>query len=290
MNGVLNIYKEKGMTSYQVVASVKRIAGVKKVGHTGTLDPEAEGVLPVCIGRATKLVDYIMDGEKIYRASFQFGKISDTLDAFGQVEETGKPIPEKSAVIEKLKSFLGTSMQVPPMYSALKVQGKRLYELARNGEEIERQPREIHVSKLELLNYNEETGEGAFLLYCSKGTYVRSIIDDLGRLLGSGAIMTALIREGTGRFKLDTSVTLNQLEQDGIEEHLLEMERVLEGYPVLEIPDNYLKLVVNGVKVKDQRLISDVMKGRYRGLDSRRNFLGVLERNEDSLYLKLNLM
>lgn len=290
MNGVLNIYKEKGMTSYQVVASVKRIAGVKKVGHTGTLDPEAEGVLPVCIGRATKLVDYIMDGEKIYRASFQFGKISDTLDAFGQVEETGKPIPEKSAVIEKLKSFLGTSMQVPPMYSALKVQGKRLYELARNGEEIERQPREIHVSKLELLNYNEETGEGAFLLYCSKGTYVRSIIDDLGRLLGSGAIMTALIREGTGRFKLDTSVTLNQLEQDGIEEHLLEMERVLEGYPVLEIPDNYLKLVVNGVKVKDQRLISDVMEGRYRGLDSRRNFLGVLERNEDSLYLKLNLM
>jgi tRNA pseudouridine55 synthase len=290
LNGVLNIYKEKGMTSYQVVASVKRIAGVKKVGHTGTLDPEAEGVLPVCIGRATKLVDYIMDGEKIYRASFQFGKISDTLDAFGQVEETGKPIPEKSAVIEKLKSFLGTSMQVPPMYSALKVQGKRLYELARNGEEIERQPREIHVSKLELLNYNEETGEGAFLLYCSKGTYVRSIIDDLGRLLGSGAIMTALIREGTGRFKLDTSVTLNQLEQDGIEEHLLEMERVLEGYPVLEIPDNYLKLVVNGVKVKDQRLISDVMEGRYRGLDSRRNFLGVLERNEDSLYLKLNLM
>lgn len=290
MNGVLNIYKEKGMTSYQVVASVKRIAGVKKVGHTGTLDPEAEGVLPVCIGRATKLVDYIMDGEKIYRASFQFGKISDTLDAFGQVEETGKPIPEKSAVIEKLKSFLGTSMQVPPMYSALKVQGKRLYELARNGEEIERQPREIHVSKLELLNYNEETGEGAFLLYCSKGTYVRSIIDDLGRLLGSGAIMTALIREGTGTFKLDTSVTLNQLEQDGIEEHLLEMERVLEGYPVLEIPDNYLKLVVNGVKVKDQRLISDVMEGRYRGLDSRRNFLGVLERNEDSLYLKLNLM
>lgn len=290
MNGVLNIYKEKGMTSYQVVASVKRIAGVKKVGHTGTLDPEAEGVLPVCIGRATKLVDYIMDGEKIYRASFQFGKISDTLDAFGQVEETGKSIPEKSAVIEKLKSFLGTSMQVPPMYSALKVQGKRLYELARNGEEIERQPREIHVSKLELLNYNEETGEGAFLLYCSKGTYVRSIIDDLGRVLGSGAIMTALIREGTGRFKLDTSVTLNQLEQDGIEEHLLEMERVLEGYPVLEIPDNYLKLVVNGVKVKDQRLISDVMEGRYRGLDSRRNFLGVLERNEDSLYLKLNLM
>lgn len=290
MNGVLNIYKEKGMTSYQVVASVKRIAGMKKVGHTGTLDPEAEGVLPVCIGRATKLVDYIMDGEKIYRASFQFGKISDTLDAFGQVEETGKPIPEKSAVIEKLKSFLGTSMQVPPMYSALKVQGKRLYELARNGEEIERQPREIHVSKLELLNYNEETGEGAFLLYCSKGTYVRSIIDDLGRLLGSGAIMTALIREGTGTFKLDTSVTLNQLEQDGIEEHLLEMERVLEGYPVLEIPDNYLKLVVNGVKVKDQRLISDVMEGRYRGLDSRRNFLGVLERNEDSLYLKLNLM
>jgi len=290
LNGVLNIYKERGMTSYQVVAAVKRIAGIKRVGHTGTLDPEAEGVLPICLGRATKLVDYIMEGEKVYRASFQFGKISDTLDAFGKVQETGRPLPGKREVQEELNSFLGTTKQIPPMYSALKVQGKRLYELARNGEEIKREPREIHVSKLELLSYDEISGEGIFLLFCSKGTYVRSIIDDLGRRLGPGAIMTALVREGTGVFRQDSSVTLSGLEQDGVEEHLLGMEKVLEIFPVFVVPDSYLKLIVNGVKVKDQRLVSDVMEGRYRGIDSQGNFLGILERSDDSLYLKLNLM
>ncbi len=155
MNGVLNIYKERGMTSFQVVASVKRITGIKKVGHTGTLDPEAEGVLPVCVGRATKLVDYIMDGEKIYRASFQFGKISDTLDAFGEVQETGEPLPKLANVTEALQSFMGTTKQIPPMFSALKVQGKRLYELARDGKEIPREARVIHVSEIHLIDYDE---------------------------------------------------------------------------------------------------------------------------------------
>lgn len=178
MNGVLNIYKERGMTSFQVVASVKRITGIKKVGHTGTLDPEAEGVLPVCVGRATKLVDYIMDGEKIYRASFQFGKISDTLDAFGEVQETGEPLPKLANVTEALQSFMGTTKQIPPMFSALKVQGKRLYELARDGKEIPREARVIHVSEIHLIDYDESSGEGSFLLCCSKGTYVRSVIDD----------------------------------------------------------------------------------------------------------------
>lgn len=290
MNGLLNIYKEKGMTSFQVVAAVKRIAGTKKVGHTGTLDPEAEGVLPICVGRATKLVDYMMEGEKIYRAAFQFGKISDTLDAFGKVEETGKPLPGKAEVIESLKSFLGTTKQIPPMYSALKVQGKRLYELARSGEEIEREARVIHVSKLELLEYDEMKGEGIFLLHCSKGTYVRSIIDDLGRMLGAGAIMTELVREGTGVFHMDSSVTLSQLETDGVMEHLIAMEDVLKVFPALSVPDAYLNLIVNGVKVKDQRFVSGIVEGRYRGYDSQGRFLGVLQRLDDMLYLKLNLM
>lgn len=290
MNGVLNIYKERGMTSFQVVASVKRITGIKKVGHTGTLDPEAEGVLPVCIGRATKLVDYIMDGEKIYRASFQFGKISDTLDAFGEVQETGEPLPKRENVVEMLQSFLGTTKQIPPMYSALKVQGKRLYELARDGKEIPREAREIHVSKIHLIEYREHSGEGSFLLVCSKGTYVRSIIDDLGRMLGSGAIMTGLVREATGGFQKEASVTLSQLEQEGVEKYLIEMEEVLKNFPAFVVPDAFLNLIANGVKVKDQRLVSDVMAGLYKGLDGQGKLLGILERMEDILYLKLNLM
>ncbi|WP_313119404.1 tRNA pseudouridine(55) synthase TruB [Proteiniclasticum ruminis] len=290
MNGVLNIYKERGMTSFQVVASVKRITGIKKVGHTGTLDPEAEGVLPVCVGRATKLVDYIMDGEKIYRASFQFGKISDTLDAFGEVQETGEPLPKLANVTEALQSFMGTTKQIPPMFSALKVQGKRLYELARDGKEIPREAREIHVSKIHLIEYREHSGEGSFLLVCSKGTYVRSIIDDLGRMLGSGAIMTGLVREATGGFQKDASVTLSRLEQEGVEKYLIGMEEVLKSFPALIVPDVFLNLIVNGVKVKDQRLVSSIKAGLYKGLDGQGKLLGILERTEDILYLRLNLM
>lgn len=290
MNGVLNIYKERGVTSFQVVASVKRITGIKKVGHTGTLDPEAEGVLPVCVGRATKLVDYIMDGEKIYRASFQLGKTSDTLDAFGKVQETGEPLPNPENVAEILQCFMGTTKQIPPMFSALKVQGKRLYELARDGKEIPREAREIHVSKIQLIEYDEHSGEGSFLLCCSKGTYVRSIIDDLGRMLGSGAIMTGLVREATGGFQKDDSVTLSRLEQEGAEKYLIGIEEVLKSFPALIVPDAFLNLIVNGVKVKDQRLVSNVKAGLYRGLDAQGKLLGILERMEDVLYLKQNLM
>lgn len=290
MNGVVNVYKERGITSFQVVAAVKRLTKQKKVGHTGTLDPEAEGVLPICIGRATKLVDLIMGGEKTYKASFAFGKVSDTLDNFGAVKETGEPLPAKEQTEKTLDGFLGDSMQIPPMYSALKVNGKRLYELARNGEEIERKARQIHVSKIKLLSYDEQNGEGVFRLVCSKGTYVRSIIDDLGFKLGCGAVMTALTREGTGVFQIDQAVTLGQLEQNGIQDYLYTMEEVLKGYPTFIVPEQYLKLVVNGVKVKDLRLVSTLKDGLYRGYDTQGNLLGILERTEDILYLKLNLM
>lgn len=290
MNGVINVYKKRGKTSFQVVAEIKKLLHMKKVGHTGTLDPEAEGVLPICVGKATKLVDYIMAGEKTYRATFQLGQISDTLDAFGQVEETGKPLPTREALEEVLTGFIGTTMQTPPMYSALKVEGKRLYELARAGEEVDRALRKIHVSLLRLTSFEEKKGRGEFLLQCSKGTYVRSIIDDFGRSLGCGAIMTGLIREATGQFQKAQAVTLETLEKDGPEKHLQPMDQVLGAFEAVVIPEDFLKLIHNGVKVKDKRLVTKVSDGQYRGYSEAGEFLGILEKAQDSVYLKLNLL
>lgn len=288
MNGVINLYKEKGMTSFAAVAAVRRLSKVKKVGHTGTLDPEAEGVLPICIGKATKLVEYIMAGNKVYRAGFTLGKVSDTLDAFGDVKSTGKPIPKEKLVLEKLQEFHRESMQLPPMFSALKINGKRLYDLAREGIEVEREKRKIQVFDIELVSFDEDRGE--ILLSCSKGTYVRSIIDDLGQKLGCGAIMTSLVREGTGTFSMENAVTLETLEQDGCEQHLMEMGDVLSEYSAVTISDSFLKLVVNGVKVKDTRLVGSINAGLYKGYSEKGDLLGIVERKEDFLYLKVNLM
>lgn len=288
MNGVINLYKEKGMTSFAAVAAVRRLSKIRKVGHTGTLDPEAEGVLPICLGKATKLVDYIMAGNKVYRAGFKLGKVSDTLDAFGEVEDTGKAIPEEHLVREKLTEFLGDSMQLPPMFSALKINGKRLYDLAREGIEVEREKRKIHVLDIKLTSFQKDEGE--ILLSCSKGTYVRSIIDDLGQKLGCGAIMTSLVREGTGTFSMENAITLDILEKHGVENHLIQMDEVLSAYTYITIPAGFLKLVINGVKVKDGRLTSSIDEGFYRGYSEEGDLLGIVERKEDFLYLKVNLM
>lgn len=287
MNGVINLYKERGITSFGAVARVRRILGVKKVGHTGTLDPEAEGVLPICVGKATKLVDYLMAGKKIYRAGFRFGAVSDTLDAFGEVTPTGKPIPEKAQVEESLLAFVGEISQIPPMYSALKQEGKRLYELARQGVEVEREARQVTIETLVLTAYGE--GEGELLLTCSKGTYVRSLIDDLGRALGCGAIMTSLVREGTGDFDLTTAVRLNTLEEEGPAAYLLSMEDVLRGYAALTVPEAFEKLILNGMKVRDARLTAEVKPGLYRGYTAEGTFMGILERDAETLFLKVNL-
>ena len=288
MNGVINLYKEKGITSFSAVAAVRKLSNTRKVGHTGTLDPEAEGVLPVCLGKATKLVDYIMAGNKVYRAGFKLGRTSDTLDAFGEVQETGEPIPKEELVREKLSEFLGDTMQLPPMFSALKINGKRLYDLAREGIEVHREKRAIHVFDIELVSFSGDEGE--ILLTCTKGTYVRSIIDDLGQKLGCGAIMTSLIREATGTFSLENAVKLETLENDGYEKHLIPMDIILSDYEKIIVSDSFIKLIVNGVKVKDSRLISSVDEGLYRGYSEKGDLLGILERKEEFLYLKVNLM
>lgn len=288
MNGVINLYKEKGITSFGAVAAVRRILHVKKVGHTGTLDPEAEGVLPICVGKATKLVDYIMGGVKTYRAGFRLGFVSDTLDAFGEVKKTDGAIPEERIVREAIAGFLGDSLQVPPMYSALKKDGVRLYELARQGIEIEREKRPVSITKLELTIFDGVEGE--ILVTCSKGTYIRSLIDDIGENLQCGAIMTSLIREGTGAFTKESAVTLSELEEKGYEHYLIPMDEILAEYAAFTVPEEFLKLIANGVRVKNRKITATLEKGLYRGYSEDGGFLGILNRDEDSLFLAVNLM
>jgi len=288
LNGVINLYKEKGITSFGAVAAVRRILHVKKAGHTGTLDPEAEGVLPVCVGKATKLVDYIMGGVKTYRAGFRLGFVSDTLDAFGDVKKTDGAIPEERIVREAIEGFLGDSLQVPPMYSALKKDGVRLYELARQGIEIEREKRPVSITRLELTVFDGVDGE--ILVTCSKGTYIRSLIDDIGEKLQCGAIMTSLIREGTGTFTMENTVRLSELEEKGYEQYLIPMDEILAEYAAFTVPEEFLKLIANGVRVKNRKVTATLEKGLYRGYSEDGSFLGILNRDEDSLFLTVNLM
>ena len=201
MNGIICINKKQNITSFGVCAKLRGILGEKKVGHTGTLDPMAEGVLPVMIGGATRFLNFLPESDKGYRASFILGKTTDTLDITGNVTAEYENNVSESDVSEALKFFKGKIMQTPPMYSAVSVNGKRLYELARQGIEVERKEREIEIKRLELVeNIN---GEYVIDVFCSKGTYIRSLIDDIGRMLGCGAVMTSLVRTSAMGFTLE---------------------------------------------------------------------------------------
>ena len=210
MNGVINVYKESGMTSFDVVRKIKKIAGTGKVGHTGTLDPMATGVLPICIGKATKLVDYIMGDYKVYRAEMKLGLKSDTLDSEGTILSERNITCNKEDIEKEFQKFIGEIIQVPPMYSALKVNGKRLYELAREGKEVHREGRKITIYYIDIESI--EIPYVRFKVKCSKGTYIRTLIDDIGEGLGTGAIMTSLERVESGdAFNISNAYTLDEI-------------------------------------------------------------------------------
>ena len=239
MDGIVCIDKPEGMTSFLCVAILRRLLGVKKVGHAGTLDPNATGVLPLLVGRATKTLDRLPIHDKAYTATLRFGAVSDTLDVWGEVTETGAPLPTRAAVEAALPAFRGEIMQVPPMTSALKKDGVRLYELARQGIEIEREARPVTIYELELLEYNESTGELTFHCACSKGTYIRTICDDLGRVLGCGAIMTALRRTAAAGYTLEDCITVDEAkslaETGDLSGRLLPIETILAAYPAITV-------------------------------------------------------
>ena len=262
MDGILCIDKPEGMTSFLCVAILRRLLGEKKVGHAGTLDPNATGVLPLLIGRGTKLLDHLPCHDKCYTATLRFGAVSDTLDVWGTVQETGKPIPTLAAVEGALPSFRGDILQVPPMTSALKKDGVRLYELARQGIEVERQARPVTIYALELLDYNEKEGLLTLSCHCSSGTYIRTLCDDLGRMLGCGAVMTALRRTMAAGFSLTDCITVDEAkvlaEAGTLTERLLPLESALAAYPAVTVSAAQAARFRNGGALALERLRAKV--------------------------------
>lgn len=239
MDGILCIDKPEEMTSFLCVAIIRRLLGVKKVGHAGTLDPNATGVLPLLIGRGTKLLDHLPRHDKCYTATLRFGATSDTLDVWGEVTKTGGTTPTRAEVEAALPAFRGDIMQVPPMTSALKKDGVRLYDLARQGIEVEREARPVTIYELELLDYNEKEGLLTLHCHCSSGTYIRTLCDDLGRMLGCGAVMTALRRTMAAGYPLTDCITLDEVkalaEAGTLAERLLPLESALAAYPAVTV-------------------------------------------------------
>lgn len=247
LNGILPIYKQKGYTSHDVVAKCRGILKEKKIGHTGTLDPEAEGVLPLCIGKATKVVSYLTDSDKCYEAEVILGTTTTTEDATGEVVESFDVDVTKEQVERVVQSFEGDYTQIPPMYSAIKVNGVRLYELARAGIVIERKPRQVKIYQCSIKEWISDT-RFKIVVNCSKGTYIRTLCTDIGKNLGCGAHMGTLLRTKVGPYTIEDSITLDILEQNKQQanQFLTPLEALFQKYEAVCIRDAYAKALSNG--------------------------------------------
>ena len=253
MNGILCMNKPQDFTSFDVIAKLRGILKIKRLGHAGTLDPMATGVLPVFVGTATKACDILPDNEKSYLAGFKTGLITDTQDITGKtVSEFSKRVT-KEEIIDILPKFTGSVMQLPPMYSAVSVNGKRLYNLARQGIEVEREKREIFIDEIRLEEFNEDTQEGKLYVSCSKGMYIRTIINDIGELLGCGAVMTSLVRLSSGGFKLEQCLSFADVEkardENRLEELIIPVEKVFSSLARLRLNEVQTRMYKNGVKL-----------------------------------------
>lgn len=251
MDGIINVYKEKGFTSHDVVAKLRGILHIKKIGHTGTLDPDAVGVLPVCIGKGTKLCDMITDTDKTYEAVMLLGISTDTQDISGNVLSKKDVAVDEKTLIETVDSFVGEYKQIPPMYSAIKVNGRKLYQLAREGIEIERSPRDVYIRSIHINDMNLQDGEPSVTMTvsCSKGTYIRTLCHDIGEKLGCGACMKSLSRTRVGRFYIDDSYTINQIAALNLKGELSSIVTPVDSmfdYPEIRIKREYDKLLYNG--------------------------------------------
>ncbi len=248
MFGFLNIYKPKGKTSHDVVAVLRRITKVKQIGHTGTLDPFAEGVLPICIGKATRLIEYLKD-DKAYVATVQFGSATDTYDLEGETTKTSDLIPTLEDIEAKLDDFRGEIEQTPPIYSAIKVNGKKLYEYARAGEQVEVKTRRVCISELKLLGYNQETRTLELYIACSKGTYIRSIANDLGEKLGCFGHLIKLVRVQAGDFVVEDATKLEDLQtKDDVEKQLIYPLDKLD-YQTYTLNENEKEKISHGMQI-----------------------------------------
>ena len=279
MFGFLNIYKPRGFTSFDVVAVLRKITHVKQIGHTGTLDPFAVGVLPICIGKSTKLIEYLPD-DKEYIATIQFGANTDTYDVEGEIVKTFDKQISKQDILDVLKNFEGEIEQIPPIYSAIKINGKKLYEYAREGKEVEIKSRKVFISKIELLSFDNNKQSAQILVKCSKGTYIRSIAYDIGKKLNCGGYLTELVRTKAGLFGIETALKLEDIKtlQD-VQNNLIdpsvvipipqyqlnneEKERVLHGMSIkkrndfVNIEDNQIVFLIYGGKINAVGLVEE---------------------------------
>lgn len=284
MNGILNIYKEKGMTSHDVVAKVRRILQMRKVGHTGTLDPEATGVLPICLGKATKIAEFLTTQNKSYRCEMTLGITTTTEDHTGQIIEQ-KPVDfDIERIQDAIISFQREYDQIPPMYSALKVNGKKLYELARQGIEVERKPRRVTIFSIKILEMIPPN-KVRFDVTCSKGTYIRTLCVDIGNKLGCGAHMSELIRTNSGIFNIDQSISLEELDkinQSGdIKSVLIPIDAIFCNSPKLIIKSSAQKALLNGNEI----FIKGIQAGleniqdhdQFRVYDHEKQFIGIYQ-------------
>ncbi len=292
INGIINIYKEKGYTSHDVVAKMRGILKQKKIGHTGTLDPDATGVLPVCLGNGTKLCDMLQDQSKEYIATLRFGIETDTQDISGTVIESYDcSILNEEQVRIATDSFVGEYYQIPPMYSAKKVNGKKLYELARAGKEIEREASLIYMKEIEVLEMN--LPELKLRVHCSKGSYIRTLCHDIGKKLQVGAVMTSLERTRVGQFQLKDSITLKELEElrdrNQVEAHVLPTDIVFGEYKAVHVLPEFQRLIENGnglfltfIKEKQEFLDGEIV----RVYDISDRFFGLYRFDEEKQMLK----
>ncbi|WP_373600587.1 tRNA pseudouridine(55) synthase TruB [Paraclostridium bifermentans] len=282
MNKIVNILKPTGMTSHDVVGKVRKILNIKKVGHTGTLDPDASGVLPICIGKATKVSELILNKDKSYICELTLGITTDTYDSSGEILERCDEFSISKDELEKaFETQRGEIKQLPPMYSALKVNGKRMCDLVRAGraDEIKLKYRDVNIKELTLLSFKDN--KVMFYVKCSKGTYVRSICYDIGQTLGCGGHMSFLLRTSSGKFNIDNAITLEELEllrdENKLEEHLYDIDYVLSNLNYIEINPKAIKSYVNGAIVYKKGFV----KGDYKESDelvrvySEGEFLGV---------------
>ena len=288
INGIINVYKEKGFTSFDVVAKMRGIFHQKKIGHTGTLDPDAEGVLPVCLGKATKVCDLLTDKDKEYKAVLLLGVETDTLDISGEVINQSEVNVTEAEVIEAILSFVGSYEQVPPMYSALKVNGQKLCDLARKGITVERKARPVEIHEIKILSVN--LPEVEMVVSCSKGTYIRTLCDDIGKKLGCFGCMKSLLRTKVDKFVLEDAYTLSELEelsQNPMEDwsFVNPIDIVFQKYESVSVSEEAQKLVNNGNRIPYEFICDfseDKMQEYVRLYDANQRFIGLYTYIEES--------
>ena len=291
MNGVINLFKPRGMTSHDAVNILRKILKTKKIGHTGTLDPNASGVLPLCIGKGTRIAEYLLDSDKEYVGELTLGYRTDTQDIDGKIISSSNKIVNEEDIIGAMSRYTGDLSQLPPMYSALKHKGKKLYELAREGKTVERTPRNIKIYEQKILNI-EECRKIIFYTKCSRGTYIRTLCDDIGLDLGTFGYMSYLLRVGVGSFKIENSYSIEYiktLNSEEISKIIIPMDKALSHLEMFTVPENFYDKLVNGV-ILEINLIDDSKVDKLLRVYCKDIFIGIgkICNTDSKLHLKMD--